>query len=69
MFSNFRANLIRIALWTYTSRNMDLRTPTDNIPFQSITAAKDNIEESIIRTPLIPLNYNVPGKQVNYTEY
>lgn len=49
--------------------NMDLRTPTDNIPFQSITAAKDNIEESIIRTPLIPLNYNVPGKQVNYTEY
>lgn len=48
---------------------MDLRTPTDNIPFQSITAAKDNIDESIIRTPLIPLNYNVSGKQVNCKKY
>ena len=45
---------------------MDPPTPTDNIPFQSILAAKDNIEESIIRTPLIPFNYNVPGKQVGY---
>ncbi|XP_062613256.1 L-threonine ammonia-lyase-like [Saccostrea cucullata] len=43
---------------------MENLTPTDNIPFQKILQAKENIRGSVIRSPLILLNENVPGKKI-----